>query len=73
MQDGYVAERVPAAFCHTAMLTCCRHAGDAAAAAAALDAAWDAGVRSVAVCNAAIEALGVCGDAQVPHNYVLWP
>jgi len=60
-----VAERVPAAFCHSALLTCCRHAGDAAAAAAALEAAWAAGVRSVPVCNAAIEALGACGDAQV--------
>ncbi|KAK9831866.1 hypothetical protein WJX81_003174 [Elliptochloris bilobata] len=64
LEDGYVAERVPAAYCHTALLTCCRHAGNAAAAAAALEAAWGAGVRSVAVCNAAIEALGVCGDAQ---------
>jgi len=60
-----VAERVPAAFCHTALLTCCRHAGDAAAAADALEAAWAAGVRSVPVCNAAIEALGASGDAQV--------
>lgn len=62
-----MAERVPAAFCHTALLTCCRHAGDAAAAADALEAAWAAGVRSVPVCNAAIEALGASGDAQVMH------
>lgn len=60
-----MAERVPAAFCHTALLTCCRHAGDAAAAADALEAAWAAGVRSVPVCNAAIEALGASGDPQV--------